>query len=106
MNTRVISLSAMLAVSLLFGAAPAFSGTLPAQDEVPEMMMETQGLISVGLGVQYGPSEDLHFISNTDINNLTFNFALVPGSTYAGQTATITGSGAFNSSTNLYDLSA
>jgi hypothetical protein len=105
-NIRIISLCAVFAGSLFLGAGRAFSGTLPPEDEVPEMMMETQGLICIGLGVQYGPSEDLHFTSNTDISNLAFNFALVSGSTYAGQPATITASGAFNSSTDLYDLAA
>jgi hypothetical protein len=104
MNATVASVGLMLALSLST-RAHGEGVSLPANQEVPEIMMELQGQILTGLGASFGPSESISFTSTTDVSAKTFSFSSVNGATYAGQPAAITGSGVFNTSTNAWDLS-
>lgn len=71
-------------------------------------MMENQGENSVVIGKLFNadPSSQLSFASNVDLPALTFSFSLDPGSTYEGLPIALTGSGAFDASTGLWDASS
>lgn len=106
MNRCTTLLLFFAALAVLIGSNPILAGSLPPEQEVPEMMMELEGQLGIWLGIHYGPSEDLNFSSDTDMTNMTFSFGLLSGSTYAGQPASMTATGAFNSSTNQWDFIA
>jgi hypothetical protein len=99
-------LLAALALPVLTASGPLLAGPLPPEVETTELMMELQGMLATWLGINYGPSEDLQFSSFTDVSSKTFSFNLLPGATYAGQSAMLTASGAFDALNNEWDYLA
>jgi len=101
---RICTIVAFMACSALGGLASA--SPLPPEDEVPEMMMEAQGTYAIYLATKYGMLDLLSFTSNVDLTARSYSFALLPGSTYGGQLATLSASGAHNSGTDHWDFAA
>src|SRR5437879_2379348 len=104
------ALRALLLVAFASCAAltrSALAGPLPANDEVPEMMMEMQATYAAWLAYTHGtPPETLHFTSNTNITARSFTFTMNAGQTYGGQSATLLASGSFNSAANKWNFAA
>jgi hypothetical protein len=74
--------------------------------EVTEVLMDLQGAEATFIGRTFGAddSSPLSFTSNVDVANKRFTFTLQPGVTYLGRPITLTGVGAFNAVTGVYDL--
>jgi hypothetical protein len=109
------SVRTLAALALLIGIAtrPAEAGVIftpnfTPTDFVTEYLMESQGEDAVFVKTMFGtdPHSPLHFSSFVDPTAMTFSFSLVPGSTYKGLSMTLTGSGAFDSSSNTWIISS
>ena len=87
-------LTAIAFYVLLAPCAPARAGII----EVTEVMMESQGLLAVGLGIALGPDDasPLHFTSSVDPLGKTFGYDLVAGSNYLGLAASLSVDGSFD----------
>lgn len=100
---RCLSLSALLALAL---AAPAGAITLTPEQEIVEVVMESQGAnvsyIARAFGLDVG--NQLSFEATLDPLAQTFSFDLAPGTTYLGQSLALSGSGSFTAGT--WNLSA
>ena len=92
-----------LITSIVFQPRQASAGAL-----LVHTMMEQQGEELLMLGIRSGPDggSPLNFSSTVDDAALTYSFTLDSGSTYLGQSITLTGSGVFDSVNNIYDWSA
>jgi hypothetical protein len=71
-------------------------------------MAETQGENAAFVEEFFGvdPTSPLRFTSNVDVSAMTFSYALTPGSTYQGMSMALSGSGSFDSSTNVWTTSS
>jgi hypothetical protein len=101
-------LAAMVATCFSFtGSQSTRAGNLPPVAVVNEVMMEVQGAEAAYIGRTFGPdtSSPLSFTSNVDVAAQTFSFSLNGGSTYQGNSISLSGSGALDSSTGLFDWS-
>jgi hypothetical protein len=108
MKTRwPIPLRALGTAAWLILALPAQAGPLSAITEVTETMMEVQGAEASLIGRLFGsdPKSPLSFTSSMDFTNYTFSFSLNPGSTYLGNSITLSGSGSGNATTGVFTWS-
>ena len=83
-----------VALLLVWQAAPLSADTI----DVTEAMMESQGLQAILIGANLGPDphSTLSFVSSVDPLLKTFSYALTPGQTYLGLSASLTTLGFFN----------
>lgn len=98
---------AMLVFSM--AATPAARAATPQQIELlTHLMIENQGDNAGFLGLMFGPDpgSPLNFSSNVDPSGTTFSFSTNPGTTYQGQSLSLSGSGTFNPSMDVLTLSS
>ena len=102
LRRMVVGIASIAAISM--ACPPAHAG-LTTIEQATESMMNSQGLISVAIGDRLGPDPGatLSFTSNVDPNALTFSYALAPGSTYLGQSASLSVAGAFNTTDQAWE---
>ena len=97
-------------VMLVFMAAAPVARAAPLNQVqlLTELMIESQGDNAGYLGLMFGPdaSSPLVFSSNVDPSGTTFSFSLNPGTTYQGQSLTLSGSGVFDPSTSMLTASS
>lgn len=92
----------------LIHPATTQAGFETRNDEIVEVMMETQGADLDFLTRQFSLSQDttLSFTSPTDIAGYRFSYSTVPGSTYEGQPLSIISSGYFDASDERWHLTS
>ncbi len=96
--------------SSLVGVTPQTSpaGFLSPAQFITEFLAEAQGEDAEIVQTLFGndSSSPLHFTSNVDVATTTFSYSLVPGSTYQGLGMNLSGSGVFDSGTNVWTLTS
>lgn len=87
-------------------ALPASSSTSDPMTEAVEVLMDRQGVDLDFLGRYIGADSaaTLNFTSNVDPVTKSFHYSLLPGTLYRSQSLAITGSGAYNTSLDRWDL--
>lgn len=72
--------------------------TIPTDQLLPELMIEDVAHNALMLGDLFGPdsSSPLSFTTDVNTSTLTYSYSLNLGSTYLGQSMTLSGSGTFN----------
>jgi hypothetical protein len=96
------------AVGLLLALAPTFAwGTVLTPEQLLALMIENLGTNAELIGLRFGPDgwAPLAFASNVDSSGVLFSFILAP-TVYQGQVLTLTGTGAFDSATDILQLSS
>ena len=104
----VLSSAASLALICASGAiSPAPAGTVDVAT-LTQLMIENQGndMTLLGLGFGVDPGSPVKFTSTVDASGMSFSFTPVSGSTYKGQMVTLSGSGVFDSTTNILTTTA
>ena len=104
----VLSSAASLALICASGAiSPAPAGTVDVAT-LTQLMIENQGndMTLLGLGFGVDPGSPVTFTSTVNASGMSFSFMPVSGSTYKGQLVTLSGSGVFNSTTNILTTTA
>ena len=68
-------------------------------DEIAEMLIQAQQSDAAAIGTAFGPdaATTLVFSTNIDLAGKAFTYSLASGSTYLGSSATLDGSGSFDS---------
>lgn len=90
-----------------FQVRQASAGIISA-DELTDFMMEYQSEQLMMIGRLFGPAvgSPLSFSSTVDAAAMTYSFQLDPGSTYLGQSMTLSGLGVFDTAIDRFDRSA
>ena len=97
----------MLIIALgLVSPGRLLAGSLPPWAANTEVMMNTEAAEMTFIGRYFGPDDasPLSFTSNQDITGQSFSFNLTPGSTYLGQSMSLTASGSYNTTTSEWDI--
>lgn len=98
----------LLSIAFLFGTIVAGSAVARADllTTTTELLFEEQGTSAIVLGSTFGadPRSPLSFTSFIDPSGSSFSYATISGSTYLGQSLTISGSGMLDAGN--YDVSA
>ena len=86
----------------------SYASTLTTAQFVTEFLQESQGEDAALVFLQFGAdsSSPLGFTSTVDVSALSFSYALVPGSTYAGQSITLSGTGIYDPTLNTWALAS
>lgn len=73
-----------------------------------QLMIEDEGndMTLLGLGFGVDPSSTISFTSDVNLSGMSYSFLSDAGSMYAGQSVTITGTGSYNSSTDMLNTIA
>lgn len=88
----------------------AKAALLTSEEETIEAMIDAQTANITYLLRAFGdvqpPALDLSFVTTTDFVNKTFSFSTSPGSAFNGQSLDMDVTGAFNTTTSMWDMSS